>query len=76
MRYKKIKTLKDLQQDPRVIGVDKEYDDVEECYMYWCYLKPGFRTEDNDQHTISEPTLKDVCSEVNNCREWKDDPSL
>jgi len=80
MKYKKIKTLKDLQQDPRVESVYKEYDDVEECYMYWCYLKAGFSLKDICSEVNNcrecEPTLKDICSEVNNCREWKNDPSL
>ena len=70
---KKLRTLKDIQNDPRVDSIHREEDDG---FSWWCYLKPGFQAYGNKQHAIHERTIKRVIQELEDAEIWQDDPSL
>ena len=66
MKYKTVKTKKDIENDPRVRELHKEFGFAgEDKYGWWCYLNDGWLASNNSQ-TINEATLKDVCDEINN----------
>ena len=75
---KKPKTLKDLENDPRVESIHSEYDGCwDEKRAWWCYLKAGWQNSVHKKcHIIHEPTLKDVCELVHDAILWLDDPEL
>ena len=73
MKTKKLKTLKDIENDPRVDEIHREEDDG---FSWWCYLKPGWQAYHNQQHTIHERTIKGVISELECAEIWEDDPDL
>ena len=73
MKFKKVRTRKDIENDPRVESIHYENDPD----SWWCYLKPGWQWDENEQHTIHERTIKDVARELNTAvTEWPNDPSL
>ena len=75
IKFKKVRTLKDIQNDPRVSAIDIEYDNGEKSY--WCYLKAGWQDSCNPTcHTIHEWRIKEVCYYVNNAIPFPDDPEL
>lgn len=76
--FKKVRTFKDIQNDPRVDEFYKEYDTpFSNRYSYWCYLEYGWRSSSSECHTIHERTIKEICDEINNGLEvWEDDPEL
>lgn len=67
MEYKKVRTKKDILNDPRVDSIHQEYDGAFEgdTPNYWCYLKPGFISVSSECGTIHEQTIKAVCDELN-----------
>jgi len=72
-----LKTLRDIKNDPRVDSIHQEDDGCWKTPGYWCYLKIGFQAYGNQQHSIHEPTIKDVCGVLNNdVTEWPEDPDL
>jgi len=76
-KFKKVHTKKEIENDPRVSSIHQEDDGCWETPAYWCYLKSGWQAYGNQQHTIHERTIKDICDELNYCvTEWKDDPEL
>jgi len=65
MEYKKVRTKNDIENDPRVIELHKEFGFAgEEKWGWWCYLNDGYLAGNNSQ-TINEETIKDICSEIN-----------
>lgn len=74
-KFKKVRTLKDIQNDPRVDECFGERDG--ENYSYWCYLKKGWRSSFSGCHTIHEDTIKEICEELNGgIQVWFNDPEL
>ena len=59
MGYKKARTLKDLNNDPRVIEAFREENGI------WVYLKEGWLV-DGEEVAIHEPTVKESCRFLNN----------
>lgn len=57
-KFKKVKTLVDLQNDPRVDSVWNEDN------SWWCLLVDGYEWAPNSQ-LIHETTIKSVCSVMN-----------
>lgn len=75
MNYKKVYTEAQILADPRVSGLSRENDLGR--VSWWCYLKPGFQAYGNEQHTIHEKTLKEICNELNGgVQAWLTDPDL
>tara|TARA_R110000803_G_scaffold102638_1_gene170729 strand:- start:2521 stop:2745 length:225 start_codon:yes stop_codon:yes gene_type:complete len=71
---KRPRTLKDLQNDPRVSEIYSEVDDIK---TWWCYLKHGWQDSENKTcHTIHEDTIKRVCSSVHYAIPYPNDPEL
>lgn len=69
---KKVRTLTDIKNDFRVDSIHSEGEEG-----WWCYLKAGYQWDNNEQHTIHENTIKEICNELtNNVTVWKDDPDL
>lgn len=72
-KFKKVRTLADIKNDPRVDSIHKEYDPE----SWWCYLRAGWQWDNNEQHTIHEVTIKGICEELNvMVTRWENDPSL
>lgn len=59
---KKLRTLKDIENDPRVDSIHKENDGFNPNggLSYWCYLKKGYIVPDMECGTIHECTVKEV----------------
>ena len=73
---KKVRTLADIKADPRVESIHSE-DSGDYEKSWWCYLKAGWQWDNNEQHTIHERTIAEVCEELNtNVTEWPEDPDL
>lgn len=80
-KYKKVRTLTDIENDPRVSEIWREDDgffgdDDNPNGNYWVALKAGFQVYGNCQHVIHEPTIAQVCEVLNDAEEWPDDPDL
>lgn len=72
---KKLKTKKDIENDFRVESLHRENDGYNESW--WVTLKAGWQWDNNKQHLIHEPTIKEICIQLNsNVQEWKNDPEL
>ena len=59
MKYRKARTRKDVENDPRVKEIWNEGEDG-----WWAYLHPGW-IWDGELHCIHEDTIKDVCDALN-----------
>jgi len=67
MRYKKIYTKKDIENDPRVDKIHKEFGYAgENKWGWWCYLKDDYIFISNNSQTINERTIANICYELNN----------
>ena len=75
-KFKKCRTKKDIENDPRVDEIWHENEGFERDSSWWCYLKPGWQAYGNQQHSIHEETIKDVCSVLEDVTEWANDPDL
>ena len=64
MKYKKVRTYKDIENDERVISIEKEGDRYEGS-SYWIYLKDGYLI-DGMEISIHEDTIKKCCFVLNN----------
>jgi len=74
---KALKTKKDIGNDPRVDSIHREDDGCWDTPAWWCYLKPGWQVDNNQQHTIHERTIAGICYKLNyNVTEWANDPEL
>ncbi len=74
---KKVRTKKDIENDPRVESIHQEDDGCWDTSGWWCYLKSGWQAYGNQQRIIHERTIKDICSELNNnVTTFKNDPEL
>ena len=64
---KRPRTLKDIENDPRVADIWTEQDGfgrtVAECYRpsYWVSLRPGWVVRSEGTHSIHEKTIREVC---------------
>lgn len=69
-----VRTLKDIEDDPRVREIDIESEDG--VRSYWCYLKSGWQS-DPSCHIIHEWKVSTICKYLNtHVRRWEDDPDL
>jgi hypothetical protein len=59
MKYKKVRTLKDLNNDPRAYEAFREETGI------WVNLKECFLV-DGEEVAIHEPTIKEACRILNN----------
>ena len=59
MKYKKVRTLKDLNNDSRVIEAFREVTGI------WVNLKDGWLV-DGEEVAIHESTIKEACYFLNN----------
>jgi len=80
MKYKKVKTLIDIKNDPRVLTVDDLGDQCTGSNSnvdIWIRLKPGFQWDKSQTHNVHERSLKQACKEMNtNVQTWDNDPEL
>jgi len=56
------KTRKQIEADPRVESIHREYDSSDGYASWWLYLKPGFICPAMECGTIHERTIKKVCA--------------
>lgn len=77
-QFKKVRTLADIKNDPRVVSIHREEDFMfSGKFSWWCYLKTGWQDAMNPTcHTIHERTLKEVCWLVNESIPFPEDPEL
>jgi hypothetical protein len=66
MTYKKCKTLKDLNDDPRAFGAEWEVEDNGQTRRVWVSMKTDEFTVDGERCCINEPTIKEACFVMNN----------
>ena len=62
MKFKKVRTLRDLRNDPRVQSVSDERGIGDGI---WVYLKEGFTNERLECSTIHEYTVAECCGQLN-----------
>ena len=76
-KFKKVRTLADIQNDPRIDQIHSEICPGYGDKSWWVYCKAGYQFEDNQCHTAHESTIKQMCEYINTCLdEWLDDPEL
>jgi len=75
-KYKKCRTLSDIQNDPRVSEIHSEIGN-EGQNSWWCYLRAGWQLGSNlTCHTSHEDTIRAICDDVNGAIPFPDDPEL
>lgn len=65
-----MKTLKQIENDPRVYEVEREYDDYEEKYFYLLWLKYGY-VYDDGSHVNRADSVKEL-NELLKCIETEE----
>jgi len=58
-KFKKVRTKRDIEIDPRVVSLDYEGSDG-----WWCYLEDGYESY-LETNFIHEETIEDVCHVLN-----------
>ena len=59
VRFKKVKTLKDIKAHPAVESIEWELND------YACWLKDGYLFSTTDAHCTFAPTLAEIADDLN-----------
>jgi hypothetical protein len=75
-KFKKLRTLADIKNDPRVDSIHHEDEGFESDSSWWCYLKSGWQAYGNQQHTIHEETIKQIIDVLEDAEPWPEDTDL
>lgn len=71
MKFKKVRTKKDIERDPRVLDFWSEQQDSfgnGSRTEWWAYLAPGWECQSTGCRTVHETTVGDVCDRINSAK--------